>query len=162
MEKTPSQLKKSYKTKALVCQAFEFVSVLLPFVIVAIVKWDEYFVQYDGTKMSIACILTLGLMAIAVWLVAKRKITNPFATLLVGWAITDFIFFLLGEVITDIALIMLFGLIGLLGAYALDYAARKLNEKAEQVAEAEKEAEKEELVEAAKVERQRVKVKIKR
>lgn len=83
--------------------------------------------------MSAACIMAAAVMGIAVWLTAKKKFTNSYITLIVGWAAVDAIFFLLGQAINDIAYIMLFGLIGLLGAAGLDVASAKADAKAQEI-----------------------------
>ena len=66
--------------------------------------------------------LALALMGISVWLVSKKKFTNSFITLIVGWYAVAFIFFLMGKIVNDIAVIMFIGGSGILGAYGLDIA----------------------------------------
>lgn len=151
--KTPTQQLKSYKRLGNVLFFSEFLSIFTPFIIIGIVNYDEYFVEYNGTKMSIACVLALGLMGIATWLVAKNKFSNSFITLIVGWASVTVIFFLLGQIINDIAYIMLFGLIGILGAFGLDIGSKSCKKKADTLQEAINQAEKELNVEAYKQEK---------
>ena len=93
-QKTPTQLKRKYKNISRLCFGGEFVSVLAPFVTIGIVKYEDYFIQYNGTKMSIAAILAAALMGLATWLVAKKKFENSFITLIIGWATVTFIFFM--------------------------------------------------------------------
>lgn len=161
MEKTPTELKKKYKRWSRVCFFSEFLSVATPFVAIGLINYDKYFIQYNGTKMSIAFFLALAVMGLAVWLVAKKKFENSFITLLIGWATITGIFYLMGEMISDIATIMLFGLIGLAGAYGLDLGSKALDKKAKFVDEAIQQAKKEDLTEAYK-EEVKVKVKIKK
>ena len=130
---TPTQLQKKYKRISRACFVGQFASVIAPFVTIGIVNFNDYFVLYDGRKMSAACIMAAAVMGIAVWLTAKKKFTNSYITLIVGWAAVDAIFFLLGQAINDIAFIMLFGLIGLLGAAGLDVASAKADAKAEEI-----------------------------
>lgn len=131
--KTPSQLKKKYKRISTACFLGQFGSVAAPFITIGIVNFNKYFVEYDGTKMSIAAVMAAVLMGLAVWLTAKKKFTNSYITLIVGWAAVTGIFFLLGNLITDMAYIMLFGLIGILGAQGLDIASAKADAKAEEI-----------------------------
>ena len=151
-KRTPTQLRKFYKRIQYGCFAGEFLSVFTPFAIIGIVNYQEYFIEYDGTKMSIACILAMALMGLATWLVASKKFTNSFITLIIGWATVTFIFFMLGQIINDIAIIMLYGLIGILGAYGLDIGSQTAKKKAEKVQEAIDQATKENLVDAYKTE----------
>lgn len=132
-EKTPTQLKKSYKRISRACFLGQFASVASPFITIGIVNYEKYFVEYNGTKMSIAAVLAACIMGLAVWLTSKKKFTNNYVTLIVGWASVTGIFFLLGQVINDIAYIMLFGLIGLIGAQGLDIVSAKADAKAEEI-----------------------------
>lgn len=131
--KTPTQLKKKYKTISNWCFAGQFASVIAPFVVIGIVNFNDYFVEYDGVKMSIGCVLAAAVMGLAVWLTSKKKFTNSYITLIVGWGAITAIFFLIGQAINDISYIMLFGLIGILGAGGLDVVSAKYEKKAEQI-----------------------------
>lgn len=131
--KTPTQKKKTYKRISRACFVGQFGSVAAPFVTIGIVNYNDYFVEYDGTKMSIAAVMSAAIMGLAIWLISKKKFTNSYVSLIIGWAVVTAIFFLLGKIINDIAYIMLFGLIGLLGASGLDLASAKANTKADEI-----------------------------
>ena len=163
-EKTPTQLKNHYKRVQYGTFIGEFVSVFTPFVAIGIVNYDKYFVQYNGTKMSIACFLAFALMGIAIFLISKKKLENTYIGILIGWGVITFIFFLLGELITDMATIMLFGWFGLLGAEVLDVISKKANKKATDIQKG-IDAANEELTKNAyiqEVENKRLKVKVKK
>lgn len=104
--------------------------------------------------MSISAVLAAILMGLAVWLVAKKKLAANYVTIIIGWAMVTLIFFLLGEIINDIAYIMLFGLIGILGAQGLDIASAKLNEKADAIQKGIDKAEEELISEEYKAEKE--------
>ena len=162
-EKTPTQKKRQYKAISRACFGGEFVSIFAPFVTIGIVNYDKYFIDYDGTKMSIAAILSLSLMGLATWLVAKKKFNNSFVTLIIGWATVDMVFYLMGTIINDITQIMFWGLFGLLGAYGLNIASEKTNEKAEEIQKGIDRAKEEMTAEAYKDEvARKVKVKVKK
>lgn len=150
--RTPSEQLKHYKRLGTTFFLTEFLAVFTPFIAMAIANYKDWFVEYDGTKMSIASILAIGLMGLATYLVAKNKFSNSFITLILGWATATVIFFLLGEIINDIAVIMLFGLIGILGAYGLDITSKAMKKKAEKIKDAIETANKENLVDAYKEE----------
>lgn len=163
-ELTPSEELKKYNIISRVCFIGEFASIFAPFIAIGIINYDKYFVQYNGTKMSIAASLACVLMGLATWLVAKKKFTNTYVSIIVGWAMVTLIFFLLGEIINDIAYIMLFGLIGIGGAYGLDITSNSFKAKADELKTGIKAARQEEIKTAALKENaeKKIKVKIKR
>ena len=150
--RTPTEQVKHYTRLSNGLFISEFLSIFTPFITIGIVNYDEYFVEYDGVKMSIACVLAFALMGLATWLVAKNKFSNSFIALIIGWATVTFIFFMLGKIINDISFIMLFGLIGILGAYGLDIGSKKAKKKANFIKEAITQAQKEQLVDQYKTE----------
>lgn len=145
--RTPTEKKRFYTKVKYATFGGEFLSVITPFLIIGIVKFNDYFVEFDGTRMSIACVLACALMGLTVWLVASKKFENSFISLIIGYATVDFIFFLIGKVINDIAWIMLFGLMGLLGSLGLDVASKKADAKIKEIDSAIKEAQKEQTKE---------------
>ena len=164
---TPSKRYKRLRTTQRLCFGGEFLSVLAPFITIGIVKYDDYFAEYNGTRVSIAFVLALAVMGIAVYLVSKKKFENSFISLIVGWLATTVIFFLMGKIITDIAWIMLYGLIGILGAYGLDIASNVAKKKADKIREGMELANQEEIKEEYRAEKaekaaKKVKVKVKK
>ena len=113
--------------------AGELGSVATPFITIGIINHEKYFVEQDGVKMSIGAALAAAVMGFAIWLVSKKKISHSYAVLMVGWAALTAIFFLIGKAINDIAYIMLFGFIGICGAFGLDLASAKYERKAEEI-----------------------------
>lgn len=165
--KTPTQLKRKYKAIGFTCFLGQFISAAAPFIVIGIVNYEEYFVEYNGTKMSIAAIMAAGVMGFAIWLVSKRKLENSYITLLIGWGVVTAIFFLLGQIINDISYIMLFGLIGLVGAFGLDIGSAKAYKKADEIQKgidaAKEQMTKEAYIdETKKAEEKKVKIKIKK
>lgn len=161
-ELTPTQQKKRYKRLANLCFGGEFLATATPFVAIGVAKYEEYFVQYDGTRMSLACVLAFAVMGLAIWIVAQRKFENSFITLLVGWAAMTGIFWLMGRIINDIAFIMSCGFFGLLAAYGLDITHAKLKKKAEEIQKGIDRAKEEMTADAYKEEVKTVKLKIKK
>lgn len=163
-ELTPTQKKKRYKRISRLCFGGEFVSTLAPFIAMAIVNRDTWFVEVEGWRMSLASALALAVMGLATWLIAKKKAENSFATLIVGWATATAIIFLIGKIVNDLAYIMLFGLIGIIGAAGLDIGSKQALKKAEKVQKGIERAE-EELTAAAykeELEERKIKVKVKK
>lgn len=163
-EKTVKQQKNKYRAIEYGCLGGEFVAIASPFVAIGIANYDKYFVQYDGTKMSIAFFLAMAVMGMAIFLVSKKKLENSYITLIVGWAVVAFIFQLLGQIIMDIATIMWFGLIGLVAAYGLEIGSKAAKKKKDAINEAMNEANKDNLKEQYKqeIEEKKIKVKVKK
>lgn len=167
-ELTPTQQKKRYQKIKWACFGGEFLSLITPFVAIGIVNYNKYFVEYNGTKMSLACMLAIALMGIAVWLVSAKKFKASFISLIIGWYAIAFIFFLLGTIINDIATIMFIGGTGIVGAYGLDIASNAADKKMKKIIdgieaanqEMTKDAYKEEVKQAE--EKKTIKVRIKK
>ena len=159
MAKSVKSQKKKYRALQWTTFIGEFVSVATPFVVIGIVNYEKYFIQYDGTKMSISFFMAMAVMGFAIWSITKKKLENSYITLLIGWAVMAFIFTMLGQMITDLAYIMWFGLIGLCGAYGLDLVSKHYKKKKDEISEAQKIANQDELVEQVKKEKVKVKIK---
>lgn len=140
MEKTKKQLtatQQKNKYRALQYTTFvgEFVSILTPFIIMGCVNAKEWFYNEDGWKVGLGGTLALALMGIAVFIVTKKKeddkITSGYITLVVGWFAVAFVFMLLASIMEQITTIMLFGGLGLLGAFGLDMTSKNFKAKAD-------------------------------
>ena len=149
---TPTQLKRRYKALHYGCFTGEFISAAIPFVTIAIVNYNKYFVEYSGTKVSISFFMAMAVMGFAIFSISKKKFSNSFISLLIIWAALAFCFTMLGSLITDLSTIMWFGLIGLGGSYGLDIAQQKALKKANEIQEGIDAAKQDEVKEAYKEE----------
>lgn len=148
MEKKPltaTQKKNKYRALQYVTFGSEFLSIITPFIAMGIVNHEEWFYQEDGWKIGLGGSLALALMGIAVFLVTKKKeenskITNGYISLIVGWFAVAFIFMLLADIMSQMSMIMLFGGIGLCGAFGLDIASKDFKAKADSYKEVIKKA----------------------
>lgn len=139
MEKKPltaTQKKNKYRALQYVTFGSEFLSIITPFIAMGIVNHEEWFYQEDGWKIGLGGSLALALMGIAVFLVSKKKeenskLTNGYISLIVGWFAVAFIFMLLADIMSQMSMIMLFGGIGLCGAFGLDIASKDFKAKAD-------------------------------
>ena len=139
MEKKPltaTQKKNKYRALQYVTFGSEFLSIITPFIAIGIVNHEEWFYQEDGWKIGLGGSLALALIGIAVFLVSKKKeennkVTNGYISLIVGWFAVAFIFMLLADIMSQMSMIMLFGGIGLCGAFGLDIASKDFKAKAD-------------------------------
>ena len=133
---TTSQKKTKYRALQYTTFIGEFVSILTPFIVMGCVNAKEWFYNEEGWKVGLGGTLALALMGIAVFLVTKQKeddkITGGYVTLIVGWFAVAFIFMLLANIMEQITTIMLFGGLGLLGAFGLDLTSKNFKAKADQ------------------------------
>lgn len=133
-QKTVKQLKNKYRALQYSTFVGEFVSILTPFIILGIANKDEWFTTAEGWKIGLGGALALALMGIAVLLVTNKKenkeLTSGYITLIIGWFAVAFIFLLLSSILEQITTIMLYGGLGLLGAFGLDMASKNFKEKA--------------------------------
>ena len=141
---TTKQKQKGYRTLQYTCVGGEFVSALLPFIVLGIANGEEWFVSEGGWKIGLGGSLALALVGIAVFLVTKKKegesdITRGWITLIVGWFAVAFIFVLLTNILDQIAVIMLWGGLGLLGSFGLDITSRHFKTLADEYKDALKE-----------------------
>lgn len=132
---TTKQKQTKYRALQYTTFASEFVSIFLPFIVMGIVNAEEWFYNEEGWKVGLGGTLALALMGIAVFLVTKKKedekITSGYITLIVGWFAVAFIFMLLANILQQITTIMLFGGLGLLGAFGLDLTSKNFKKKAD-------------------------------
>jgi len=128
---------KQTKYRALQYSTFvgEFVSILTPFIVMGCVNAQDWFYNEEGWKVGLGGTLALALMGISVFLVTRKKedekITNGYITLIVGWFAVAFIFMMLASIMEQITTIMMFGGIGLLGAFGLDMTSKSFKAKAD-------------------------------
>lgn len=137
---TPKEQRKHHKKLKNLFFAGEIFAVISPYIAVGIANWNEYFIEYDGTKTSIAFILAMAIMGITITLIAKKKLQASLVTLLAGFIVVDVIFWLLGSLINDIAYIMLYACIGLAIGIGLDKASQEQDKKVKLIEEGIKKA----------------------
>lgn len=113
----------------------EFVALMIPYGVMALVNREEWFTHEEGWKIGLGGGLALALMGLAVFLVSKnkenKKVTSGYISLIVGWFAVAFIFVLLQQIMEQIATIMLFGGFGLMTAFGLDLTSKSFKKKAE-------------------------------
>ena len=123
-QKTIKQQANVYRNIKFGCLGAEFLSAIAPFVAIGIANRDTYFVDYNGTQISIAMYLAFAFMGIAIYGITTKKLENTYMGFILKWAIVATIFTMLGQIINDIAMIMWYGLIGLLGSQGFELGAK--------------------------------------
>ena len=137
MAKVLTAKQKQTKYRVLQYSTFvgEFVSIFTPFIVMGAVNAQDWFYNEGGWKVGLGGTLALALLGIAVFLVGKKKedekITGGYITLIVGWFAVAFIFLLLTDILDQITTIMMFGGLGLLGAFGFDLTSKSFRAKAD-------------------------------
>jgi thiol:disulfide interchange protein len=156
---TATQRKNRYRSLQYTTFASEFISILTPYIILGSVNFNEWFPNSEaGFRAGLGGALALALMGIAVFLVTKKneennKLTNGWRTLMVGWFCVAFVFLLLGNIIDQIAEIMLWGGLGIIGAFGLHLTSQHFKKKADLYKSALDKVEKDEIVKQVKEEK---------
>lgn len=103
----------------------EILTMLAPFVAIAIVNFEEYFIQVDGYKVGFGFFLALGVAGIIIATVSSNKIkeelkTTPYVNSLITLAIVliivGVICFLMASILQDLFMICFCGAGGIFGA----------------------------------------------
>lgn len=132
---TAKQKQTKYRVLQYTTFGCEFLSIFTPFIVMGCVNAQEWFYNENGWKVGLGGTLALALLGIAVFLVGKKKedekITGGYITLIVGWFAVAFIFMLLADIMSQITTIMMFGGLGLLGAFGLDMTSKNFKAKAD-------------------------------
>lgn len=115
--------------------AGEYVSAIIPYGIMAIVNREEWFIYNpEPWKIGLGGVLGITLMALAIFLITKKKenknLTNGMIGLVIGWYAVTFVFFLLAQINMEIYKIMAYGGIGLMGALGLEIGSINFKKKA--------------------------------
>lgn len=128
-QKTIKQQANTYRNIKFACLGAEVLSAIAPFVAIGIANRDTWFVNYNGTQISIALYLAFAFMGIAIYGITTKKLENTYFGFIMKWTIVAIIFTLLGELINQIAYIMWYGLIGLLGSQGFELGAKSAKNK---------------------------------
>ena len=143
------------------CIGAEFISSIAPLVTIALINKDKYFVEFDGTKISIAMFMAMAFMGFSIWAITKKKLENTMISLILKLAIFAFIVTMCEQILHDLSLILWMTVIGLCVAQGFEFGAEKASanqkKKLDRIEKAREEAD----IEQAKEEIQKVKIKIK-
>lgn len=160
---TSEQLKRKYKIWQYGSFTMEFVSVFMPYLIMGIMNFDEWFTEESGWKVGLGGALGMALAGMAILLVNKKHeadtkreagekpstavVTYEWITLILGWFLVMFIFLLLESILSQIVTIMFWGGVGLLSALGFDITSTEMKKKANEIKDATEEVRKEQLKE---------------
>lgn len=135
----------------------QFLAIISPYVAMGIVNAQEWFPDAEsGWKVGLGGTLAFAMLGISIFLVAKKQekitLTKGYIAIILGWYAAAFIFMLLANLMSEIAMIMLFGGLGLMGGLGLVVTSDKAKERADEYSDIIKEIRGEDIKEKRKAE----------
>lgn len=88
----------------------QYLSMAAPYIAIGIINYDEYFVDYNGVKVSISFIMAMVVMGLTIYGTTNDKFKDTTWSLMIKFLILSFICFMLGSLISDLAMILLCGI----------------------------------------------------
>lgn len=149
---TELQKKNKYNRISKMTCLLQYLSMVSPYIAIGIINYDEYFVQYNGVKVSISFLLAMVVMGLTVYGTTNDKFKDTTWSLMIKFLVLSFICFMLGSLISDLALIFLCGAIGLAGTGTLNKVSQNYKKKADLIKEVQAEVQREQLKEKIKKE----------
>lgn len=149
---TELQKKNKYSRISKMTYLLQYLSMAAPYIAIGIINYDEYFVDYNGVKVSISFIMAMVVMGLTIYGTTNDKFKDTTWSLMIKFLILSFICFMLGSLISDLAMILLCGAIGLAGTGTLNKVSKTYKAKADLIKEVQAEVQKEQIKEKLKKE----------
>lgn len=155
---TTKQKQNKYRALQYTAVGGMFASVLMPFIVLGAVNFEEWFVASgEGWKIGLGASLGLAVVGIAMFLVTQKKekeskVTDGWITLIVMWFSCAFIFKLLANIYEQIFGIMMWTGLGLCSAFGFDIVSKRMKKNADAYKSARAKVKEETIEEQAKKE----------
>jgi chromate transport protein ChrA len=127
-ELTSIEKYKRLRRQGTTCTTMKWISILSPYLTIGIINFDEYFVEANGVKMSMGCILAFIVAGVAI---SNETKENKKVNGLVGWAIAFALIYLFQSILNDLLLIVGCGFVGQLVGAGFEVGADIQSEKAD-------------------------------
>jgi FtsH-binding integral membrane protein len=125
---SPAEKHIRFRNQGYTCLAMKWVSILSPYLIIGIVNFEEYFVESNGVKMSIGCVLAMIVAGISI---ANETKENKKINGIVGWAIAFALAIFFQAILQDLVLILGCGLAGQIVGAGFELGSNVQLEKAD-------------------------------
>lgn len=126
---TIKQQANRYRNIKFGCIGAEFLSSIAPLVTIAFINKDKYFVDFEGTKISIGMFMAMAFMGFSIWAISKKKLENTMISLIIKLAIWAFVVTMIESILHDLALILWMTVIGLCVAQCFEWGAEKASKE---------------------------------
>lgn len=134
---SPAEAYTRLRNQGYTCKAMKWFSILSPYLIIGIVNFEDYFVEADGIKMSLGCVLA---MIVAVISIANETKENKKINGIVGWTVAFALIFFFQAILQDLLLIVGCGFVGQLVGAGFELGSEMQLEKAKIYSKAQIEA----------------------
>lgn len=123
--KTIKQQANKYRNIKIGCIGAEFLSAIAPLVTIALINKDKYFVDFEGTKISIGMFMAMAFMGFSIWAISKKKLENTMISLIIKLSIWAFVVTMIESILHDLAMILWMTVIGLAVAQGFEWGSEK-------------------------------------
>lgn len=153
---TTKQEQAKHRAQEILCYIGMGLGVITPALIYGGINFDEWFVQNpEGYKIGIGAGIGLAVTAVAIFFISQRKeknlkVTDGWITFIICWFAIGFALKLFGDIITEIANVVLWTGAGLCVAFGLDLTSKSEKRKADAYKTARAKVEQETIEEKAK------------
>ena len=159
-ELTPTEQLKSLKRAKTGIFLGEIGCCVAPFGILTAINFQDYFIKMEAWRTSLSFIMLAIMTLVSVAIVAKDKLKINLLNSLLTLAVVDGILWFMGELIKDLAFIILFVIAGFIGAFSLELAKKKEVKKIAILEEGIKKAQVDKVADAYKKEQEEIEIEI--
>lgn len=122
---TPTEQLKHLKTKKRALFGAEIGCAVAPMGILTAIHFKEYFVYNEAWRTSLSFVMLAGMTIISAGLVVKDKVKVNLLNSLFGLAVLDAFLWILGNLISELAYILLYVIVGFAGAFICEVVKKK-------------------------------------
>lgn len=158
---TPSEELKHLKRKQRLLFAGEVGFAVAPFGLITGLHFEDVIMKVEVWRTTVSFVMMAFMTLISVAVIAKGKFKVNLLTPLMILGVTDVLLWIMGDLITKLAEILLYVIVGFMGAFILELNKQKDTDRLAKLKEGMDKAEIDEIADAYKEERQKIKVKIK-
>ena len=159
-ELTPTEQLKSLKRAKKGIFLGEIGCCVAPFGILTAINFQDYFIKMEAWRTSLSFVMLAIMTLVSVGIVAKDKLKINLLNSLLTLAVVDGILWFMGELIKDLAFIILFIIVGFVGAFSLEMAKKKEVKKIAILEEGIKKAQVDKVADAYKKEQEEIEIEI--
>ena len=149
---TVAQKQKTYRALQYTFTGCSFISVLMPFIILGAVHFDEWFRNENGWKIGLGGTLAMAVVGFAFVIVTFKKekewkVTDGWITFIIIFLALTLAVLCIKDILDQLVTIMFCALIGLCAAFGFDMTSKSMKVKADEYLETINEVKKDNLKE---------------
>lgn len=137
---TPTEQLKHLKSKKRALFGAEIGCAIAPMGILTAIHFKEYFVYNEAWRTSLSFVMLAGMTVISAGLIVKDKVKINLLNSLFALVVLDAFLWVLGNLISELAYILLYVVIGFVGAFICETTKKKDTEAIQEIEEGIKKA----------------------